>query len=322
MLIRTCLVAGGAGFIGSALCAELLHKGYRVLCVDNFASGSRQSIAPLLDNEHFSLIEQDIQQELDVAGVDFIFNLACPASPVHYRENPVGTLCTSVLGNRQLLELAKRNDAPLLFTSTSEVYGDPEVHPQPESYWGNVNPIGPRSCYDEGKRAAEALCVSYREQYGMDVRIVRLFNVYGPGMAFDDGRVISNFMVQSLRGEKLTVYGDGLQTRSLCFLSDIVGALILSMECATFPDSPVNLGNPDEHSILELAHLVLEVTASNSPIEFFSESPGDPRRRKPVIDLAASALGWHPTVGIAEGLEKTAEYYRSALSKGCGRFHE
>ncbi len=306
------LVTGGAGFIGSHLCERLLGKGEQVLCLDNFFTGRKQNIERLLSNPRFELIRHDITEPVRVEA-DRIYNLACPASPVHYQYNPVKTIKTNVLGALHTLGLAKRMRARILQASTSEVYGDPAEHPQRENYWGNVNPIGIRSCYDEGKRVAETLFFDYYRQNRVDIRVVRIFNTYGPRMLVSDGRVVSNFIVQALRGEPLTVYGEGQQTRSFCFVSDLVEGLIRMMESEGFP-GPINMGNPVEFSMRELAEKVLKLTGSNSPIVFKPLPADDPVRRKPDITQAQERLGWHPIVPLDEGLASTIAYYRQILT--------
>jgi UDP-glucuronate decarboxylase len=311
--IKRILVTGGAGFLGSHLCENLLARGDEVICADNFFCGNKNNITHLMDNRRFELIRHDITFPLYIE-VDEIYNLACPASPIHYQKNPVQTLKTSVHGAINMLGLAKRVKAKILQTSTSEVYGDPVVHPQPESYWGNVNPIGVRSCYDEGKRAAECLFFDYNRQYGVNVKIARLFNTYGPRMHPNDGRVISNFIVQALSGSNITVYGDGSQTRSFCYASDTVEGLTALMDRT--PDGfagPVNLGNPSEFTILELAEMVLDMTGSKSRIEFRDLPPDDPCRRKPDVSLAKTALGWSPAVPLKEGLRLTIDYLKEVI---------
>ena len=310
------LVTGGAGFLGSHLCERLFAQGHEVLCVDNYFTGRRANVAHLLDAPGFELMRHDVTFPLYVE-VDEIYNLACPASPIHYQRDPVQTLKTSVHGAINMLGLAKRLKAKVLQTSTSEVYGDPGVHPQPESYWGNVNPIGIRSCYDEGKRAAEALFMDYRRQHGLTIKIARLFNTYGPRMHPNDGRVVSNFIMQALQNKPITVYGDGSQTRSFCYVDDLVEALIRLME--NTPDDfagPVNLGNPGEFTIRELAETVIEVTGSASAIDYKPLPKDDPTRRRPDITLAKSALGWEPAVPLRDGLKPTIEYFASELKKG------
>jgi UDP-glucuronate decarboxylase len=306
------LVTGGAGFLGSHLCDKLLSLGHSVLAVDNFYTGDQKNIAHLRDNQDFELMRHDVTFPLYVE-VDGIFNLACPASPVHYQRNPVQTFKTSVHGAINMLGLAKRTGARFFQASTSEIYGDPTISPQPEGYWGNVNPIGIRSCYDEGKRAAETLTLDYHRQFGLDIRVARIFNTYGPKMAANDGRVVSNFIVQSLKGEPITVYGDGTQTRSFCYVDDLIDGVIKLF----FKDGihePINLGNPDPISMVELAIEVIELTGSKSKIEM-RELPGDdPKQREPMIDKAKDLLGWKPSTNRKDGLKKTVEYFRSILS--------
>jgi UDP-glucuronate decarboxylase len=309
---RRVLVTGGAGFIGSHLCEALLARGDEVLCVDNFFTGSKANVVHLLDNPYFELLRHDICFPLYVE-VDEIYNLACPASPVNYQRDPVQTTKTSVMGSINMLGLAKRLRIPVLLASTSEVYGDPDVHPQPESYWGNVNPIGPRACYDEGKRCAETLFFDYRRQIGLNIKVVRIFNTYGPRMQPDDGRVISNFVVQALRGEDITVYGDGSQTRSFCYVDDLVAGLMKAMAMPADFSGPVNLGNPDMMTVKDLAELVREMTGSKSKIVFRELPADDPRRRQPDITLARQALGWAPAVDLRRGLEATIAYFRERL---------
>lgn len=306
------LVTGGAGFIGSHLCASLLEKGHEVMCLDNLFSGSKRNIYPLLENPRLEFIRHDVTIPLTIEA-DRIYNLACPASPVHYQLNPVKTVKTNVMGTINMLGIAKRVKARILQASTSEVYGDPQVHPQKEEYWGNVNPIGPRSCYDEGKRLAETLMMDYHRQNGVDVRISRIFNTYGPCMSEKDGRVVSNFIVQALTGKPLTVYGDGSQTRSFCYVSDLVLGLQLLMETPGVT-GPVNLGNPEEFTMLELAQLVREMTGSRSEICFEPLPKDDPVRRRPDITLARSLLGWTPKVPLREGLRLTVEYFDGLLT--------
>jgi UDP-glucuronate decarboxylase len=305
------LVTGGAGFIGSHLSERLLKKGYTVICLDNFFTGRRANIAHLLDNHDFELIRHDITQPI-LLEVDEIYNLACPASPVHYQFNPVKTIKTSIMGALHMLGLAKRVNARILQASTSEVYGDPSVHPQIESYWGNVNPIGPRACYDEGKRCAETLMFSYHRQNNVDVRVVRIFNTYGPRMLPHDGRVVSNFIVQALKGEEITIYGDGSQTRSFCYVDDLVEGLVSMME-NTDIIGPVNLGNPHEFTMIELAELVKELTGSSSTLIWKDLPEDDPRQRQPDIGFAKNALQWEPAVPLREGLRKTIEYFARTL---------
>ena len=304
------LVTGGAGFLGSHLCERLLEAGDDVLCVDNFFTGTKDNIAHLLPNPHFELVRHDITFPLFVE-VDEIYNLACPASPVHYQFDPVQTTKTSVHGAINMLGLAKRLRAKILQASTSEVYGDPEVHPQPESYWGHVNPIGIRSCYDEGKRCAETLFFDYHRQHKLRIKVARIFNTYGPRMHPNDGRVVSNFIVQALKGEPITVFGEGSQTRSFCYVDDLVEALIRIMGTPDEFTGPVNIGNPGEFTILELAQKVIALTGSKSTIVFHPLPSDDPTQRKPDIALARSVLGWEPGVGLEAGLMKTIGYFRS-----------
>jgi UDP-glucuronate decarboxylase len=307
------LVTGGAGFIGSHLCGRLLREGHEVLCLDNFFTGRKDNIGPLLDDRRFELIRHDVTQPI-LLEIDRIFNLACPASPIHYQYNPVKTIKTSVLGTIHMLGLAKRVKARILQASTSEVYGDPLTHPQTEAYWGNVNPIGLRSCYDEGKRVAETLMMDYHRQNAVDIRIVRIFNTYGPHMALNDGRVVSNFIVQALRGEDITVYGDGQQTRSFCYVDDLVEGMLRFMECEGIT-GPLNLGNPAETSILEFATRIIDLTGSASKIVFKPLPSDDPRQRQPDITRAKATLGWEPRMDIESGLKKTIEYFSSVLTK-------
>ena len=308
------LVTGGAGFIGSHLCEALLARGQEVLCLDNFFTGRKDNIAHLLQNPKFELIRHDVINPV-MLEVHRIFNMACPASPVHYQYNPVKTIKTNVMGALNMLGLAKRVKARVLQASTSEVYGDPQIHPQVESYWGNVNPIGPRSCYDEGKRVAEALFFDYYSQNKVDIRVVRIFNTYGPRMLVNDGRVVSNFIVQALRNEPITIYGDGEQTRSFCFVSDLVDGLIRMMDTDDFT-GPVNLGNPGEFTIKQLAELVIEMTHSKSKLVYHPLPANDPTRRRPDISLATEKLGWKPTVPLREGLRPTIDYFDQLLRRG------
>ncbi len=306
-----CLVTGGAGFLGSHLCERLLNDGHEVLCLDNYFTGRLQNVSHLRDNRNFELIRHDVTEPI-LLEVDRIFNLACPASPVHYQFNPVKTIKTSVMGAINMLGLAKRVHARILQASTSEVYGDPAVHPQKEDYWGNVNPIGIRSCYDEGKRVAETLFMDYHRQNHVDIRIVRIFNTYGPRMLMNDGRVVSNFIVQALKGEDLTIYGDGSQTRSFCYVDDMVEAFVRMMEQDEII-GPVNVGNPGEFTMLELAQTVLELTNSKSRIVYQPLPGDDPKMRRPDISLAKKALGWEPKVNLFDGLQKTIEYFRTVV---------
>ncbi len=307
------LVTGGSGFIGSHLCKRLLGLGHDVLVADNFYSSSRHNVRELLAEPGFELIRHDVTFPLYVE-VDEIYHLACPASPVYYQRDPVQTTKTCVHGSINMLGLAKRLGARILLTSTSEVYGDPAEHPQRESYWGNVNPIGVRSCYDEGKRCAETLFFDYRRQHGLQIKVARVFNTYGPKMLPDDGRVVSNFIVQALRGQPLTVFGDGSQTRSFCYVDDLVDGLIALMNSAQDVTGPVNLGNPGEFTMLELARQVMDLTGSDRPVEHRPLPPDDPVRRRPDISRARDLLGWQPTVPLAEGLKRTVEYFRDALA--------
>lgn len=309
--MKKVLVSGGAGFIGSHLCEKLLQKGYFVVCLDNLFTGSKKNIKTLLENENFRFIEQDIIEPLDIE-VNQIYNLACPASPPHYQHDPIKTTKTSVLGILNMLDLAKKYNAKLLQASTSEVYGDPLEHPQKESYWGNVNPIGIRSCYDEGKRCAETLVMDYHRQYNIDTKIIRIFNTYGPNMHPEDGRVVSNFIIQALKNEDITVYGDGTQTRSFCYVSDLIDGIIKTMETNDIT-GPINLGNPSERTVLNLAELIIKMTNSSSKIIYKSLPKDDPVRRKPDITLAKEILNWEPKVAIDEGLTKTIEYFSQIL---------
>ena len=305
------LVTGGAGFIGSHLCERLLNEGHDVLCLDNLFTGSRDNIIHLMDNHRFELVRHDIIEPI-LLEVDQIYNLACPASPVHYQYNPVKTTKTSVMGTINMLGLAKRVRARILQASTSEIYGDPKVSPQKEDYWGNVNCIGIRSCYDEGKRVAETLMMDYHRQNKVDIRIVRIFNTYGPRMALNDGRVVSNFIVQALKGEDITVYGDGTQTRSFCYVSDLVEGMMRMMNQDGFI-GPVNLGNPDEYKILNFAERIKEFTGTKSKIVFKPLPQDDPMQRRPDITLAREKLGWEISVALKDGLAKTVEYFRQRL---------
>ena len=306
------LVTGGAGFIGSHLCARLIEAGNQVLCVDNFFTGTRGNVSALLEHSDFEMMRHDITFPLFVE-VDEIYNLACPASPVHYQFDPVQTTKTSVVGAVNMLGLAKRLKVPILQASTSEVYGDPAVHPQTEDYWGNVNPIGPRSCYDEGKRCAETLFFDYRRQHNLAIKVIRIFNTYGPHMHPNDGRVVSNFIVQALKGEDITMYGDGTQTRSFCYVDDLVRGMMAMMATADDVTGPINLGNPSEFSMLELAQAVIELTASKSQVRFLPLPQDDPRQRQPDITRAREQLGWGVTIELREGLVKTIDYFREVL---------
>ena len=310
-----CLVTGGAGFLGSHLCERLLNDGHEVICLDNYFTGRMANVAHLRDNRNFELIRHDVTEPI-LLEVDRIFNLACPASPIHYQFNPVKTIKTSVMGAINMLGMAKRVKARILQASTSEVYGDPAVHPQTEDYWGNVNPIGIRSCYDEGKRVAETLFMDYHRQNNVDIRIVRIFNTYGPRMLMNDGRVVSNFIVQALKGDDITIYGDGSQTRSFCYVDDLIEGFVRMMNQDKII-GPVNIGNPGEFTMLELAKEVLELTGSKSKIVYRPLPGDDPKMRRPNIDLAKSALGWEPTIPLRQGLEKTIVYFDELL-KGEG----
>lgn len=307
------LVTGGAGFLGSHLCERLLVEGADVLCVDNFYSGTKDNVAHLQGNPHFELLRHDVTFPLYVE-VDEIYNLACPASPIHYQWDPVQTTKTSVHGAINMLGLAKRTKARVLQASTSEVYGDPEVHPQQESYWGRVNPIGIRSCYDEGKRCAETLFFDYHRQHNLQIKVARIFNTYGPRMHPNDGRVVSNFIVQALRGEDITVYGDGSQTRSFCYVDDLIEGLVRLMGSPKEVTGPVNIGNPGEFTIRELAETVLRKVGGRSRLVMKPLPQDDPRQRRPDIALAKSALGWEPTIGLDEGLDRTIDYFRHFLA--------
>ncbi|MEK7851100.1 MAG: UDP-glucuronic acid decarboxylase family protein [Deltaproteobacteria bacterium] len=305
------LVTGGAGFIGSHLCERLLNEGNEVICLDNFFTGSKDNIIHLMDNKRFEFIRHDIIEPI-LLEVEMVYNLASPASPIHYQFNPVKTTKTNIMGTINMLGLAKRVRARILQASTSEVYGDPIVHPQKEDYWGNVNPIGPRSCYDEGKRVAETLMMDYHRQNGVDIRIVRIFNTYGARMALNDGRVVSNFIVQALKGEDITVYGEGSQTRSFCYVSDLVDGLMMMMGRDDFI-GPVNIGNPHEHTILEFAEKIIAMTGSKSKISFKPLPQDDPKQRQPDIALAKETLGWEPRVTIDEGLRLTIDYFKKKV---------
>jgi len=306
------LITGGAGFIGSHLSERLLAEGHNVVVIDNFFTGSRQNVTHLLENKNFELIRHDISVPY-VAEVDFIFNLACPASPVHYQQYPVQTLKTSFLGAMNMLDLARDKQIGILQASTSEVYGDPSISPQVESYWGNVNPIGIRSCYDEGKRASESLFFDYHRQHNVDIKVARIFNTYGPQMALDDGRVVSNFIVQALQNKPITMYGDGSQTRSFCFVTDLVDGLIKLAFSPTSVTGPINLGNPNEFTILELAKMIISFTNSKSEISFKELPSDDPKQRRPDISLALHELGWEPKILLEEGLKLSIPYFQRAL---------
>jgi UDP-glucuronate decarboxylase len=314
------LVTGGAGFVGSHLSRRLLTEGHEVLAVDNFYTGSRANVADLLPNPSFEIVRHDITQPY-YAEIDAIMNLACPASPVHYQKHPVQTTKTSVIGTTNMLGLAKRLNVPILQASTSEVYGDPNITPQNEEYWGHVNPIGIRACYDEGKRVAETLCFDYNRQYGVNTKVVRIFNTYGPSMQFDDGRVVSNFILQALTNVDITIYGDGLQTRSFCYVSDLVDGLIRMINTNSSVTGPINLGNPREMTIIELATKVIELTNSNSRIVKEPLPSDDPKQRKPDIRKANEVLGWIPEVELTEGLKKTIEDFEIRLRSGARNIH-
>lgn len=307
------LLTGAAGFLGSHLASKLLSEGHHVIGLDDLSTGSMQNLAALRKSNRFEFVEQDIRLPLNV-NVDAILNFACPASPVHYQADPVRTIETNFLGIINMLHLAKANKGMLLQASTSEVYGDPELTPQPEAYWGNVNPIGIRSCYDEGKRAAETLCFDYRRQYQVDTRVIRIFNTYGPNMAIGDGRVVSNFVVQAIQNQDITIYGDGTQTRSFCFVTDLVDGIYKVFSLEKMPFSPMNLGNPHEFTMLELAKTVIDATKSKSKIVFQPLPQDDPKQRRPDIDLARSVIDWEPTIQLQEGVNKTVEYFRKQLS--------
>lgn len=305
------LVTGGAGFLGSHLCDRLLKEGNDVICVDNLFTGSKDNIRHMFSNPYFEFIRHDVTEPLQVE-VDQIYNLACPASPIHYQYNPIKTSKTSVYGAMNMLGLAKRVDARILQASTSEVYGDPEVHPQPESYRGNVNPIGIRSCYDEGKRMAETLFFDYHRRHEVDIRVIRIFNTYGPRMNTNDGRVVSNFIVQALKNKDITIYGDGKQTRSFCYVDDLIEGMYRMMNCDNFT-GPVNIGNPNEFTMLELAQKVIELTDSKSKLVYEPLPSDDPTQRKPLIELAWEKLEWQPTVGLEDGLKRTIEYFKGVI---------
>jgi UDP-glucuronate decarboxylase len=312
---KTILVAGGAGFLGSHLCDRLMAEGHSVICIDNFLTGQRQNVDRWIGHPCFDLKRHDVTDPLYVE-VDEIYNLACPASPIHYQHDPVLTTKTSVLGAINMLGLAKRLRCRVLQASTSEVYGDPSAHPQPESYWGNVNPIGPRACYDEGKRCAETLFFDYRRQHNMDIKVARIFNTYGPRMHPSDGRVVSNFIVQALNGDPITIYGDGSQTRSFCYVDDLIEGLVRLMGSPAGMTGPINLGNPDEFTIGELAELVIDMTGSSSELIHLPLPENDPRQRRPDIALAREHLAWRPTVPLREGLGRTIDYFDALLTAG------
>lgn len=310
--MKKILVTGGAGFLGSHLCERLVNLGHDVFCVDNLFTGSKRNIQHLLTMPNFEFLRHDVTIPL-FAEVDEIYNLACPASPVHYQFDPVKTIKTNVHGAINLLGLAKRTGARILQASTSEVYGDPEIHPQPEEYWGRVNPIGIRSCYDEGKRCAETLFFDYHRQHSVDIKIARIFNTYGPKMHPNDGRVVSNFIVKALKGSPISIYGDGSQTRSFCFVDDLIDGLVLLMNSSIETQGPVNLGNPSEFSILQLAEKVIQITDSSSELEFLKLPLDDPRMRQPDIYIASEVLGWQPKISLIEGIERTVDYFGGVI---------
>ena len=311
-MMKKILVTGGAGFLGSHLCEKLLAEGNEVICMDNFFTGSKRNVVKLLDNPYFELYRHDITMPANLE-VDEIYNLACPASPIHYQYDPIKTVQTSVMGAINMLGLAKRTGAKVLQASTSEVYGGPSVHPQPETYWGNVNPIGIRSCYDEGKRCAETLFFDYHRQNGVRIKVVRIFNTYGPNMHPNDGRVVSNFIVQALKGKDITIYGDGSQTRSFCYCDDLIRGFIAMMATGDEVTGPINIGNPGEFTIKQLAELVIELTGSKSKLVYEPLPSDDPTQRKPVIDKAREILGWEPTIPLREGLVRTIAYFDELL---------
>lgn len=313
-MMKRILVTGGAGFLGSHLCERLLKEGNDVICVDNLFTGRKDNIRHLMENPYFEFIRHDITEPLYVE-VDQIYNLACPASPIHYQHDPIKTAKTNVIGTLNMLGLAKRVKARILQASTSEIYGDPEVHPQPENYWGHVNSIGIRSCYDEGKRMAETLCFDYNRMHGVEIKVMRIFNTYGPRMAMNDGRVVSNFIVQALKNEDITIYGEGTQTRSFCYVDDLIEGMVCFMNSRAEFTGPVNMGNPQEFSMKELAERIIQLTGSKSRIVYMQLPEDDPRQRKPVIDLAKKELGWQPQIALSEGLEKTIAYFSNICDK-------
>ena len=310
--MKKILVTGGAGFLGSHLCEALLKQGHEVLCLDNYFTGSKLNILHLMSNPFFELVRHDVTQPFEVE-VDEIYNLACPASPIHYQQDPIKTINTSVMGAINMLELAKQLNCKILQTSTSEVYGDPTIHPQTEEYWGNVNPIGIRSCYDEGKRCAETLFFDYYRERQVRIKVVRIFNTYGPNMHPNDGRVVSNFIIQALRGQDITIYGDGSQTRSFCYCDDLIKGLITMMETPDNITGPINLGNPTEFTIRQLAEIIIELTGSSSKIKFLPAVSDDPQKRKPDISKAKDILQWEPTVELRAGLVKTIDYFKNLI---------
>ena len=312
--MKKILVTGGAGFLGSHLCEKLLNDGNEVICMDNFFTGSKSNIVHLMDNNYFEILRHDVAEPINLE-VDEIYNLACPASPIHYQFDPIKTIQTSIMGAINMLGLAKRTGAKILQASTSEVYGDPHIHPQPESYWGNVNPIGIRSCYDEGKRCAETLFFDYYRQNGVKIKVVRIFNTYGPHMHPNDGRVVSNFIVQALKNEDITIYGDGSQTRSFCYCDDLIRGFVAMMATDDSVTGPINLGNPGEFTIKQLAELVIELIGSGSKLIYKPLPADDPTQRKPVIDQAKEILHWEPTIQLREGLMKTIEYFEKKLQE-------
>jgi UDP-glucuronate decarboxylase len=317
---NTVLVAGGAGFLGSHLCEALLNHGHRVICVDSYLTGSPKNVRPFREDPLFTMVEADICDDFEIDGpLHQVFNLACPASPPQYQDDPVHTMMTNVVGTNRLLELASRHAATFLQASTSEVYGDPEEHPQQEQYWGNVNCTGPRACYDEGKRSAETLCFDWKRSRNLDVRVARIFNTYGPRMKPEDGRIVSNFIVQALQGEPLTVYGDGRQSRSFCYVSDLVEGLIRLMNLPENPGVPVNLGNPTEFNVAELALLIQETAGTHLPVTLEPLPEDDPKRRRPDISRARDLLGWQPQVPIWEGLELTIDWFRQNMPRTADR---
>jgi len=311
--MKKILVTGGAGFLGSHLCDKLLAEGNKVICLDNFFSGHKRNIAHLIPQPNFELLVQDVTSPIQLS-VDEIYNLACPASPRLYQSFPIETFKTSILGSLNLLELAKNTGAKIFQASTSEVYGDPQIHPQPESYFGNVNPIGPRACYDEGKRGAETLFFDYHRQHQVEIKVMRIFNTYGPRMSATDGRVVSNLILQALQGQALTLFGDGSQTRSFCYVDDTVQAMLLIMETSKEVTGPINVGNPVECTILQLANLILELTGSKSTLSFLPAGADDPLKRQPAINLAQKELAWQPQLELKEGLQKTIAYFQSYLN--------
>ena len=312
--MKRILVTGGAGFLGSYLCEKLLGEGNEVICLDNYFTGSKKNIVHLLDNPYFELVRHDVTHPYFIE-VDQIYNLACPASPVHYQYNPIKTIKTSVMGAINMLGLAKRIKARILQASTSEVYGDPQIHPQPESYWGHVNPIGKRSCYDEGKRCAETLFMDYHTQNDVEIKLIRIFNTYGPRMNPNDGRVVSNFIVQALKGEDITIYGDGSQTRSFCYRDDLIEGMVRLMNSRKELVQPVNIGNPGEFTIKQLAEKVIDLTGSSSKLIYEDLPSDDPMQRQPIIDLAKKELDWEPKVELEEGLKKTIPYFEKIMSE-------